>query len=360
MPTAPDTWTPTPTITNYVLDPSFEGTSPPLNGWSSSTLYYDKTNVLQSFDQSGAAARAGSKSLRMVCGTSGSTVSNWVSIDNVFTTNKIVIYAKTTAATAKQVGIIIKPIQADGTVVPAAVMGAAVGASGNAGTTTWTKFIVDKPTWTTATYPTMTGLRMYLTVGGPYAGITAGDEVLWDTFSDNGITTYFDGSSGTGTPSWDGEFEYAWTGTPHASASTRTLTRKVHYPSVITLGTPFTVEGTGYPAGALIDVLEGTWWEITESTVADSSGNWSVTMTIPPNTDENIGPVAGSGHMVVAPTVGGVSGSYVFTNLPTPMTYLDPPGGPEARVFIDGTATVVTEIRISSGGTTTAITELGT
>ena len=358
MVTLPDTWTPITVHTNHVLDPSFEATSPPLNGWSSAKPYYDKTNVLQSFDQYGTEARVGSKSLRMVCGTSGTTVSNWVSLDNVFATGRIVIYVKTTAASPKQVGVVIKPIQADGTVVPAAVMQAAYGYTNSNVGNTWIKVSIAKPTWTTTTYPTMTGLRMYLTAGGPYAGINAGDVILWDTFSDTGTSDYFDGSSS------DNEFTYAWSGAANASTSTRTTRRQVHYPSAITLGTPFTVQGTGYPAGTAITVTEGTWGEITGTTVADSSGNWTVTMTVPANTNPEIGPVAtaSDGYMLVTPTVDGVSGTNIYTNLPTRMAYLDPTTSSlNAQVFVGGTAKTVAEMRaVRPGGALTNVTELGT
>lgn len=323
--TLPDTWTPTPVVTNYATNPGFETTTAP---WASNKPYFSKTNVLSAMGLAAAGAFTGSNGMKLTLGdTTTSPNLNWISYDNPagsFTT----VQAKCTPAAGHTTipgSWVLAPIQADGTVVPAYLGGSPYGGSFTL-TTSWQKISMDLRTgWTTGTYPTMTGTRLFLIFGDADTarGVAkAGDLVYLDLFTDgpySGLS--FDGYyPGTGTPSWDGEYRYDWTGTPYASASTKTLTRKVHYPATITLGTPFTVEGTGYPAGIGISVMEATWGEIIVPATADSSGNWSITMTIPANTDPGLGPVAGSGYLRVGADTGGT----IFTDTPTPMTYLDP------------------------------------
>ena len=140
-------------------------------------------------------------------------------------------------------------------------------------------------------FPGADHFKVLIRFGGNLESTLEGKQVLLDGFIRSSSWDYFDGDT-TG-----GEFISAWTGTPHDSTSTQSTAKQINAPAVITLGEPFTVLGRGFTPGTTVETSEGDWGDASSLAVVEADGTYTTTLTIPANTDPNVGPVAGPGSI---------------------------------------------------------------
>jgi hypothetical protein len=299
-------WSDTLVDLNYITDPAFTNgidgwtLSYPLTDYTYDTppIGYTWTNVAASVSAATGGNR-GDSCMKLVLSNTTMEQMNWVTFD------------LPGEGFGARIDAMIPPGGLGGESVYANVY--LVDADGNDvlnGTSYDNVYIDNDGVWRTlyisapriADFPGAVGRRLVLRVGGNGSTTLAGMEVYFDKLaSAQNSQDYFDGD-----PQGD-EFTYEWTGTPHASTSTRSTVKQINAPATITMGEPFTVRGRGFAPGVEVDVSEYDWYSANVLVTTDASGEFTTTLTIPVNTDPDNGPVAGPG------TIGAqVTGPYEY------------------------------------------------
>lgn len=106
---------------------------------------------------------------------------------------------------------------------------------------------------------------------------------------------YFDGSTTSA------DAACAWLGAAHASASTATQIRKIKVPATFPVGVPIQVMGAGFVPGEAVSI--GDYWGNTASATADSSGNFTVSMPIDPATWVGASSITATGSFTWFPSI---------------------------------------------------------
>jgi hypothetical protein len=285
-------WSSTTAHTNYITNPSFETG---FTGWVIQDDWYldNFTNVAKGISWVDGG-KSGSKSMSVTLGTSDMEEVNWISFPNIPVDSGLPPFQISVRQAAFREGLGINAYvsvylhDAGGTVLAG---GTSEETSASLGDLEWHTVHQNAPYL--PAYPTAASATVIVRFGANWEGeLIDNVEVLVDCFAESTLWEYFDGDGGESS-----EYTYEWAGTPHASESHAITTRQINVPEVITLGEEFTVSGRGFPAGASVDVYEEEWYSTNSLVTADSEGNFTTTLTVPANTDPEVGPVAGPGKI---------------------------------------------------------------
>lgn len=295
-------WSSTTAYTNYMVNPSFEsGTA----GWRIANDWYnsDFTNVAKAIDWVPIGA-SGSHSLMVTLGASSNNGAgyngvNYISFPNLpdgadWLNMQVKLRMDLPNDYGLQCYAEVYVLDATGTVV----------AGGNDPDTSqqlgdaWKTLTISDTVF--SGYGTGYSKTLLLRFGGNWEGAAIDNaKVYVDCVLRSTSQTYFDGDGGS-----DTSLSYSWSGTPHNSPSIATSTRQINVPEIITLGQAFTVTGRGFPAGASVDVYESYWYAANSTVTVAADGTFTTTLTIPANTDPNVGPVAGQTDTIEASQTG--------------------------------------------------------
>jgi type II secretory pathway pseudopilin PulG len=297
---APGEWSSRLVDTNYILDPRFETNT--TAGWGTTPKENNLNSVVTSISIDSLKGIGGSSALKVGTSTitdytQANTVTYRLPVPGVYTKFSMSVSADF-PTNDRGINAVIVNYRGGSLVSPrySSYQYANVGAASG-----WKQMNLSIP-------PTIPGDVLYLIVRSdgntPRADHAPSafyiDNMLMNTTY---LNTYFDGDS-----SATGEFSYEWTGIPNESISQKNTTRQVSAPSVVTLGEDFQVWGRGYPPNIEVNVYDDEYYsDIYAQT--DSSGNFKITMNIPPSADPEGGMDPGPGYIYVS------AGSGTFVEL---------------------------------------------
>lgn len=285
-------WSSTAAHTNYILDPSFETGA---TGWFIPDGQYapgQSFSVAKSVSHAPGAGIGGGDAIKIITsGTVDIMELNYAFYElpstprNAFMT--VQVRCDTPLDSTHEVYASIINYDADGnyldeTNITSTYVGMTQG---------WRKMYVGATPWQDAFNPP--GVRRYLMIriGSNYnQPWLENAEIYVDQVSLSDTQEYFDGDT-TDTP----EYAYVWSGEPNNSTSIATVLQQIQVPETITLGEPFTVNGRGWLPGATVDVYEEDWYAANSLATVEPDGTFTTTLTLPANTDPDVGPVAGPG-----------------------------------------------------------------
>jgi hypothetical protein len=297
-------WSSTTAYTNHIIDPSFETG---MTGWFIPEFAYapgQPLAVTKELTYAPGQGIGGGNAIKIVTtGTVDIMQENYVFFELPSTPrygqSNVSVRCDTPLDSQHEVYASVINYDADGNYLDEAwVSSAYVGMDQG-----WQSMFVDIP-WQEAFNPP--GVRRYLKIriGSNYNQPWLEDaEIFVDHLSLTENGQYFDGDTADVT-----EYAYNWTGEPNNSKSIATILQQIQVPETITLGEPFTVNGRGWVPGATVDVYEDDWYAANSIVTVEPDGTFSTTLTIPANTDPDLGPVAGPG--VISATREGTNGAY--------------------------------------------------
>jgi hypothetical protein len=286
-------WSSTTAYTNYILDPSFETG---MTGWFIPTYAYapgQPFSVAKSVSHAPGAGIGGGDAIKIITsGTMDMMGMNYAFYELPSTPRNgwmtVKVRCDTPLDSQHEVYASVINYTADGTYLDETnITSAYVGM-----TQGWRQMFLGTP-WQDAFNPP--GVRRYLNIriGSNYdQPWLENAEIFVDQVSLADTVNYFDGGTTDTT-----EYTYSWTGEENNSLSIATVLQQIQVPETITLGEPFTVNGRGWAPGVEVDVYEADWYAANSIVTTDAEGSFSTTLTIPANTDPDLGPVAGPGEI---------------------------------------------------------------